>query len=431
MTTSSWSFLTFILFSLSCFIISLSDAANNGFSVELIHRDSPKSPFYQPSQNKYQRIANAMNRSINHVNFFNKASLTNYPISTVVPDKGEYLMIYSLGTPPTKLYGILDTGSDIVWLQCHPCIQCYNQTTHIFDPSKSLSYKDLLCSSKECKSVEFSSCSKNNSCEYSIDYVDGTISQGNIGVETLTLNSTSGSSFSFPNFVIGCGHKNTMPFQGRNSGVVGIGGGPISLLTQLNSSTDGKFSYCLGPSMSNSTSKFSFGDAAVVSGPGVVSTTLVKKSPPIFYFVSLNAFSVGNKIIGFSKPPVEGNFIIDSGATLTTLPSDIYKNVESTIVALVKLNRVDDPNKILSLCYSDKSNNYVFPKITAHFKGGDVWLDSISTFIPVADGVVCLAFAPSQDDIGVFGNLVQQNLLVGYDLQRNTVSFKPTDCTKL
>ncbi|CAK8561065.1 unnamed protein product [Lathyrus sativus] len=426
---SRYYFQTLVFFSLLCFIISFSHALSNGFSVELIHRDSLNSPLYQPTQNKYQHVVNAIQRSINHLSYIN--SLPNIPRSTVIPDLGEYIITYSLGTPPVKIYGIIDTGSDIVWLQCQPCKQCYKQATPVFDPSKSKSYKNLPCSSKQCKSVGFHSCNRNNSCEYSIDYVGGTVSEGDLAVETLTLDSTSGHSISFPNFVIGCGHKNTMTFPGRNSGVVGIGGGPISLLTQLGSSTGGKFSYCFAPSMSNSTSKLNFGDAAVVSGRGVVSTPIVKKSPPVFYFVTLNAFSVGNKRIGFSKPPVEGNFIIDSGTTLTILPSDIYKNVESTLIALVKLKRVKDPNKILSLCYSDKSNKYVFPKITAHFKGADVLLSSISTFIPVADGVVCLAFAPSQDGTGVFGNLAQQNLLVGYDLQRNTVSFKSTDCTKL
>ncbi|CAL5196339.1 unnamed protein product [Lathyrus oleraceus] len=428
---SRYYFQTLFFFSLSCFIISFSHshALSNGFSVELIHRDSLNSPLYQPIQNKYQRVSNAIHRSIDHLSYIN--SLNNIPRSIVIPDLGEYIMTYSLGTPPVKIYGIVGTGSDIVWLQCQPCKQCYKQATHVFDPSKSKSYKNLPCSSKQCKSVDFHSCNKNNSCEYSIDYVGGTVSEGNLGLETLTLDSTSGHSASFPNFVIGCGHKNTMYFEGRNSGVVGIGGGPISLVTQLGSSIGGKFSYCFGPSMSNSTSKLNFGDAAVVSGRGVVSTALVKKSPPIFYFVTLNAFSVGNKTIGFSKPPVEGNFIIDSGMTLTILPSDIYKNMESTLVALVKLKRVEDPNKILSLCYYDKSNKYVFPKITAHFKGANVLLNSISTFIPVADGVVCLAFAPSQDGSGVFGNLAQQNLLIGYDLRRNIVSFKSTDCTKL
>ncbi|KAL5062258.1 hypothetical protein RYX36_023995 [Vicia faba] len=428
-TMSRYCFQTLVFFFLSCFFISFSHALNNGFSVELIHRDSSNSPLYEPTQNKYKCVVNAIRRSMNYLSY--KNSLTNIPKSTIIPDFGEYIMTYSLGTPPVKIYGIVDTGSDIVWLQCQPCRQCYKQVTPIFDPSKSKSYKNLLCSSKQCKSVDFHSCSKNNSCEYSVDYVGGTVSEGDLGVETLTLDSTSGHSISFPNFVIGCGHKNTMSFQGRNSGVVGIGGGPISLITQLGLSIGGKFSYCFGPSTSNSTSKLNFGDAAVVSGQGVVSTTLVKKSSPIFYFVTLNAFSVENKRIGFSKPPVEGNFIIDSGTTLTILPSDLYKNVESTLVALVKLERVKDPNGILSLCYSDKSNKYVFPKIMAHFKGADVGFNSISTFIPVADGVVCLAFAPSQDGSGVIGNLAQQNLLVGYDLNRNIVSFKAADCTKV
>ena len=108
-----------------CFIASFSHALNNGFSVELIHRDSSKSPFYQPTQNKYQKVFNAARRSINRADHFYKNSLTSTPESTVIPDNGEYLMTYSIGSPPFKLYGIVDTGSDIVWLQCEPCEQCY------------------------------------------------------------------------------------------------------------------------------------------------------------------------------------------------------------------------------------------------------------------------------------------------------------------
>ncbi|GAU43735.1 hypothetical protein TSUD_365840 [Trifolium subterraneum] len=126
----------------------------------------------------------------------------------------------------------------------------------------------------------------------------------------------------------------------------------------------------------------------------------------------------------------EGNIIIDSGTTLTLLPDDIYTNLESAVVEQVKLDRVDDPNQIFSLCYSITSDDYDFPLITAHFKGADVELHSISTFVKVGDGIVCFAFQSSQ--IGaIFGNLAQQNLLVGYDIQQNIVSFKATDCSKL
>ncbi|XP_045799540.1 aspartic proteinase CDR1-like [Trifolium pratense] len=424
------SFLTLMFFSLSCFIISISQAINNGFSVELIHRDSLKSPLYQPTQNKYQRVASALRRSINRVNH-----LTNTPKSTVIPASGEFLMEYSVGTPPFKIYGVVDTGSDIVWLQCKPCEQCYNQTTPIFNPSKSSSYKNNIpCMSKKCKSFDSHSCSKKKSCLYTITYGDGSISQGDLSEETLTLDSTSNSSFSFPKILIGCGHKNTLSIQGQTSGVVGLGFGPLSLITQLGSSIGGKFSYCLGPESSNSTSKLNFGNAAVVSGHGVVSTPLVKKDSSIFYYLSLEAFSVGNKRVEFvenSNGGVDGNVFIDSGTTLTMLPYDVYNKLESAVVKLVKLKRVNDPHGLLKLCYFVTSDKYDFPIITAHFKNADVKLHPIGTFVPIVDGIMCFAFASTQNtNIGIFGNLAQQNLLVGYDLQQNLVSFKSTDCTK-
>ncbi|CAL5196338.1 unnamed protein product [Lathyrus oleraceus] len=433
--------ITFIFF-VVCFIFPLSHALNNGFSIELIHRDSLKSPLYNPTQNKYQNIVNAARRSINRVSRFYKSSLNTSPQSTIIPDMAEYLMTYSVGTPPFKLYGIADTGSDIVWLQCEPCEQCFNQTTPKFTPTKSSTYKNIPCSSNLCQSVRDSTCDDKNNCEYSISYGDRSHSQGDLSVDTLTLESTSGQSISFPNTVIGCGTDNTVSFQGVSSGIVGLGGGPVSFITQLGSLIGGKFSYCLPPSLlafetwsSNSTTKLNFGDAAIVSGNDVVSTPIVKKDSPVFYYLTLESFSVGNKTVKFrglsSKDnDNEGNIIIDSGTTLTLLPSKIYNDLESAVVESVKLERVDDPNKIFNLCYSLTSDGYDFPLITAHFDGADVKLHPISTFVQVAEGIVCFAFQSSQ--IGaIFGNLAQQNLLVGYDLQQKTVSFKATDCTKV
>jgi len=345
-------------------------------------------------------------------------------------------MTYSVGTPPFKLYGIVDTGSDIVWLQCEPCKQCYNQTTPKFNPSKSSSYKNIPCSSNLCHSVRATSCNDQIFCEYTINYGDYSHSQGDLSVETLTLDSTTGSPVSFPKTVIGCGNNNTVSFGGAGSGIVGLGGGPVSLITQLGSSIGGKFSYCLVPLDNkelNITSKLSFGDAAVVSGDNVASTPIVKKDPSVYYVLTLETFSVGNKRVEFggsSEDGDEGNIIIDSGTTLTVLPADVYTKLESAVVDLVKLKRVDDPYKLFGLCYSATLDEYDFPLITAHFKGADVELHSISTFTQALVGLVCLAFLPSPTG-AIFGNLAQQNLLDGYDLQQGTVSFKPTDCTKV
>ncbi|WJX74982.1 hypothetical protein P8452_58568 [Trifolium repens] len=237
-------------------------------------------------------------------------------------------MSYSIGTPPFKVYGSLDTGSDFVWLQCKPCNICYNQTSPIFNPSKSSSYKKISCSSRTCKSMNNISCSHDDdSCEYTYGYGDGSYSQGDLSVETLTLDFTSGSSVSFPNFIIGCGHTNNLSYSsGHSFGIIGFGDGPLSLINQISSLIGGKFSYCLigeFDKRSNLSSKLNFGDAAIVSGDNVVST------------------------------PIVGH-----------------------------------------------------------------------------EGVECFAFRPSRYGSAIFGNLSQKNLLVGFDLKNNVVSFKPTDCTK-
>ncbi|KOM49244.1 hypothetical protein LR48_Vigan08g007100 [Vigna angularis] len=412
---------TLVLILLSLHSISSLDAHKDGFSVEIIHRDSSKSPLHRPTETQFQRVANAVGRSINRANHFNQ----NTPKANITRDDGEYLLSYSVGTPPFQVYGIADTGSDITWLQCKPCKPCYNQTSPMFDPSKSSTYRILSYSSKICKSVKGTT-KDGDHCEYTISYGDGSKSQGDLSEEILTLDSTNGSSIQFPRTVIGCGRRNTVSSEGKASGVVGLGRGPVSLISQLGSSIGGKFSYCLAPT-SNTSSRLNFGDAAVVSGKGTVSTPIFSRGA-VFYYLTLEAFSVGNKTIQLgsssSESDGEGNIIIDSGTTLTLLPDDVYSKLESAVAHEVKLKRVKGP---LSLCFESSFHDLKAPVIMAHFRGADVKLNAVNTFVEVDERVVCFAFVPS--NLAIFGNMAQMNLLVGYDLEKKRVSFKPTDCT--
>ncbi|XP_047159980.1 aspartic proteinase CDR1-like [Vigna umbellata] len=417
-----------VLILLSLHSISSLDSHKGGFSVEIIHRDSSKSPLHRPTETQFQRVSNAVCRSINRANHFNQ----NTPKANITRDDGEYLLSYSVGTPPFHVYGIADTGSDIIWLQCKPCESCYNQTTPMFDPSKSSTYRTLSSTSTTCQSVEDTSKDGDN-CEYTIYYGEGSQSHGDLSVDILTLDSTNGSSIKFPRTVIGCGRNNTMSSEEKGSGVVGLGRGPASLISQLGSSIAEKFSYCLAP-MSNTSSRLNFGDAAVVSGEGTVSTPILSiGDATVVYFLTLEAFSVGNKRIKFgsssSESDVDGNIIIDSGTTLTLLPDDVYSKLESAVAHEVKLKRVKDPSKQLSLCYESSFDDLNAPVIVAHFRGADVKLNAVNTFVEVEERVVCLAFMSSK--LAFFGNLAQINLLVGYDLEKKRVSFKPTDCTNL
>ena len=429
---------TFSIILLCCFTLTV--ALNGGFSVDLIHRDSPDSPFYNASETHSQRVAKALRRSINRVNHFKPTSSfsTNVDQADIISNGGEYLMKYSVGTPPVEILGIADTGSDLTWLQCKPCNDCYNQTAPIFDPKRSRTYKRVACDSSLCRSLAGSSCSgyAGSSCLYSVAYGDQSFSNGDLATDTLTLGSTKSRPLPLPKTILGCGHDNIGTFEAQGSGIVGLGRGAISLTSQLGSSIDGKFSYCLIPltSQGKTTSKLNFGSNAVVSGSGVVSTPLVSGEYTTFYYLTLEAISVGRKRIDLINPSEsgnsEGNIIIDSGTTLTMLPSNLYPKFESAVKDKINLPTTDDPNGSLSLCYKSSSDEFTGPSITAHFTGADVNLSSRTTFVGVDKQVVCLAFVPV-DSIGIFGNLAQSNLLVGYDVVKKSVSFKPTDCTKL
>ncbi|CAN0829692.1 Aspartic proteinase CDR1 [Linum grandiflorum] len=333
---------------------SFVNARSNGFSIDLMHRDSSDSPFYNPRETPSERIGNAIRRTMSRVNRFTSRNYSELssPIAPLIANDGEYLMNISLGSPPFPVLAIADTGSDIIWTQCQPCTDCYKQDAPIFDPKLSSTYRPVP----------------------------------------------------FPRMIFGCGHDNTGIFSPKGAGIIGLGEGPASLISQLGPSVGGKFSYCMVPydATPETTSTMHFGQKAVVSGGEVVTTPLLSSElGSTFYSLLLESVSVGSTTIPFGNSNSEtsstGNIIIDSGTTLTIVPTDFLSNFATAIEAQVTGgNKTRDPQGLLSLCYLT---------------------------------VTCLAFYGS-DEVSIYGNLAQQDFLVGYDLQKRTVSFKPTDCTK-
>ncbi|CAI0432961.1 unnamed protein product [Linum tenue] len=283
-----------------------------------------------------------------HLNSSRSISDPSDPDAQLTANNGEYLVNISLGTPPFPIVAIADTGSDIIWTQCKPCTDCYKQDAPLF----------------------------------------------------VTLESKTGNPVALPKTVIGCGHDNAGTFSPKGSGIVGLGGGPASLVSQLGSSIGGKFSYCMVPyAAAKPTSTMNFGTNAVVSGNGVLSTPLISDpSQPTFYFLQLEAVSVGSKKIAFQGSSIggSGNIIIDSGTTLTLVPTDFFSQLSDAVETQVTGGtKTSDPEGFFSLCY---------------------------------DKVVCLAFY-ANDQLSIYGNVAQQIFLIGYDLPKQTLSFKPTDCT--
>ncbi|PIA33674.1 hypothetical protein AQUCO_04000024v1 [Aquilegia coerulea] len=417
------------------------------FSVDLIHRDSPKSPLYNPLATQYDRMNKAIQRSISGINRFKPSCFSqslNQVQSIVTPDQGEYLMNISVGTPPVEFLGIIDSGSNIIWTQCEPCEYCFNQTIPIFNPDESSTYKDLSCSSNPCDSLDGTSC-LGGKCMYHSRYADGSGTRGNLATETLTMQSSSSSkgSVKLPKIVFGCGHRNNGSFNGIGSGLVGFGGGPGSFVTQLSSKIDSKFSHCLVPwNLNTSSSKMHFGQEAIVSGEGSVSTPMVDMPKKSFYYLTLETISIGDKKLAYkdlvSRPRADyekGNIIIDSGTTMTILTSEFYEELVPAVRNAIDLESVEVPELGNMLCYQvAELDDLKAPLITFQFTGADVVLKPLNTFVQLNDNLFCLAMVPDDtintEHVAIFGNVAQMNFLVGYDLEARTVSFKPTDCTK-
>ncbi|WVZ24697.1 hypothetical protein V8G54_003241 [Vigna mungo] len=319
----------------SCFALSLLGIFNSlifseATTLELIHRDSPLSPVYDPSLTHAQRLRNALHHSLDRVNSFKHVNPTKTPLTT---NGGVYFMKYSIGTPPFEVVG----GSDLIWTQCRPCIRCYKQNPPIFDPSKSKSYHTLPCNSSFCSSryVESPRCSR-GTCQYFYDYFDNSHTAGNLATETITIGNENPISSS--KTVFGCAHDSAGTFPSTGSGIIGLGRGKLSLLSQLGIR---KLSYCLPPSLRN-TNKIVLGEDAVVSGAEVVRIPLATKSSE--YRITLESLSVGEKRIEFEKQEdvMEGNMAVDSGTTFTFLPAALYNGLVSALDKTIRYPRVVD-----------------------------------------------------------------------------------------
>ncbi|KAI0499727.1 hypothetical protein KFK09_017935 [Dendrobium nobile] len=438
--------------------------SKGGFSMELIHRDSPKSPFYDPTSTAHSRLKAAAQRSRARATYFRqamqKSTLSESPASApasddnfysdITPNTFEYLMSIYLGSPAEKILAIADTGSDLIWIQCKPCDECYHQSAPLFDPQASSTYKVVSCEAESCSALPQGSCGSESQCEYNYAYGDGSFVDGFLSTETISFDAIGGRRVQFPKSFFGCTHRSNGTFDQNDGGLVGLGGGQLSLIRQLGSAIDNKFSYCLpSADQTSATSRLNFGSNADFPGGsnGAVTTPLIPGYPDTFYFLSLEQISVSGQAGAVNVKPAAstnakkakdfgGNIIIDSGTTLTLIDDEALQSVTSKVVSSVKLPRVTDPEGVFSLCFDvsgEGGNNAKFPDITFHFSGGAaVVLQKSNAFIESATNVLCLALI-SSDGIGIniFGNIAQQNFHIEYDLGAMQLTLAPADCANL
>ncbi|GAB4827864.1 hypothetical protein Ancab_034748 [Ancistrocladus abbreviatus] len=248
-----------------------------------------------------------------------------------------------------------------------------------------------------------------------------------MGSETFTFKSTS-----VPNIGFGWRENNSGFGESNGAGLVGMGRGPLSLTSQVNTN---QFSYCMTSVGSTATSTLQIGSLSAPSGGSTVTTPLIQNPQiPTFYYLGLNDISIGGSPLNIPQGTLALNsdgsgLIIDSGTTITYLVNSAYSMVKRAFTSQTNLAAYASPSVGFDCCFqlpSDTSNMQA-PSIVMHYNGADVSLPAQNYFIEVSQGVACLAMAGAQDT-SIYGNIQQQNFEILYDLSNNLLSFTSTQC---
>lgn len=345
-----------------------------------------------------------------------------------------YVVAVELGGK--KMTVIVDTGSDLTWVQCKPCTSCHYQQDPVFDPSASHSYRNIPCNSPTCDSLTLATgnsgvCSTDKqSCSYSLSYGDGSYSHGVLSSESINLGGTL-----VKNFIFGCGESNQGLFGGT-SGLMGLGRAQLSLVSQTAFQFGGVFSYCLPVSEFDSSGSLVLGGNSSVyrNSTPIIYTRLISdllQAP--FYYLNLTSISVGGMALqpsGLSN----GIILIDSGTVITRLVPSIYRALRDEFVKQFSGFPPAPAFSILDTCFNLTGYKEVsVPTLRLQFEG-DVEVDIDATgvlyFVRKDASQVCLALATLlyEDETTIFGNYQQKNLRIVYDTAGNRLGFAEEAC---
>ncbi|XP_050255115.1 aspartic proteinase nepenthesin-1-like [Quercus robur] len=181
----------------------------------------------------------------------------------------------------------------------------------------------------------------------------------------------------------GCGVNNQVIGMNNVVGIVGLGRGTLSFVSQLGSR---KFSYCFTSIGDNKSSSLLFGSLADlnVSNGAIKSTPLIRNPIlPSFYYLSLEGITVGQTLLPIPKSLFQigsnggGGLMIDSETTVTSLQEDAFDMLKQTFVAQTKLQVSYSYTTEFDLCFDLPSKNVKeikFPRLVFHFKGLDLEL---------------------------------------------------------
>ncbi|BAT11846.1 Os10g0539000 [Oryza sativa Japonica Group] len=371
------------------------------------------------------------------------------PGGAVVPlhwSGAHYVANFTIGTPPQAVSGIVDLSGELVWTQCAACRSsgCFKQELPVFDPSASNTYRAEQCGSPLCKSIPTRNCSGDGECGYEAPSMFGD-TFGIASTDAIAIGNAEGR------LAFGCVVASDGSIDGAMdgpSGFVGLGRTPWSLVGQSNVTA---FSYCLALHGPGKKSALFLGASAKLAGAGKsnpptpllgqhASNTSDDGSDP-YYTVQLEGIKAGDVAVAAASSGGGAITVLqlETFRPLSYLPDAAYQALEKVVTAALGSPSMANPPEPFDLCFQNAAVSGV-PDLVFTFQGGATLTAQPSKYLlgdGNGNGTVCLSILSStrldsaDDGVSILGSLLQENVHFLFDLEKETLSFEPADCSSL
>ncbi|KAL6293660.1 hypothetical protein ACE6H2_001802 [Prunus campanulata] len=362
---------------------------------------------------------------------------------------GLYYAKIGIGTPTKDYYVQVDTGSDIMWVNCIQCEDCPQKSSlgidlTLYDVKQSSTGKLVTCNQDFCLEVNdgpLSGCAGNMSCPYLQIYGDGSSTAGYFVKDVVFYDRVSGdlqTTSSNGSVIFGCGATQSGDLgssgEGALDGILGFGKSNSSIISQLASSGKVKkmFAHCLDGK--NGGGIFAIGR---VVQPKVNVTPLVPNQP--HYSVNMKAVQVGRSFLNLPTDVFEAGdrkgTIIDSGTTLAYLPDVVYGPLVSKIISQQKDLNVQTVHGEYTCFQYSGSVDDGFPPVTFYFENSLSLKVYPHDYLFPYEAFWCIGWQNSgmqssdRKNLTLLGDLVLSNKLVLYDLENQTIGWTEYNCS--
>lgn len=363
---------------------------------------------------------------------------------------GLYYTRVKMGTPPKEFNVQIDTGSDILWINCNTCSNCPQSSElgidlNFFDPVGSSTTGVVPCSDPICTSGvqgAAAECSPQaNQCTYSFQYGDGSGTSGYYASDAMYFDLIMGQSQptnSSATIVFGCSTYQSGGLTKADravDGIFGFGPGALSVVSQLSyrGITPKVFSHCLKGD--------GIGGGILVLGeilePSIVYSPLVPSQP--HYNLNLQSIAVNGQPLPinpavFATSNNRGT-IVDCGTTLAYLVQEAYDPLVNAITTAVSQSAMQSFPKGNQYCYLvSRSIDDIFPSVSLNFAGGASMVLKPEQYLMhngYLDGASlwCMGFQKALDGVTILGDLVLKDKIVVYDLAHQRIGWANYDCS--